>query len=357
MLKRDLIYPIMYCTNCGKEIEKGTNFCENCGSPVIINERKIEKIETIHDKESPAHIKEKRSTPKKDLFNLQKLYITTGNLSMIKAIGASIIGIAVGFEAENFIGDLLVVLVLNAPYYYFGKKLKDRGIEDLDYSRKVTLGLLTYITISTIINMLSGFTGWIWVFLIYFYYKAYNETKKAISSGHLSKTHEDEDTILETSTYEETTNNKDVSVKQNKNISEGEGSFLEKIYKNTGNASMLFSFLGILFPFIIGWAQSSYLDINMEDLILGAIFSIPFLIPFYYFGNKIKKEGMKNLKKTSKISLGMLIYVSLFALISMAMGGGGVLWFIVIYYYYKAYKETKKTLAESHDSLAIKPTT
>ncbi|OGM61152.1 hypothetical protein A2955_00200 [Candidatus Woesebacteria bacterium RIFCSPLOWO2_01_FULL_37_19] len=67
----------------------------------------------------------------------------------------------------------------------------------------------------------------------------------------------------------------------------------------------------------------------------------PFLIPFFYFGQKLKRSGVDNLKYTLKISKGMLIYTVLFVVVNMIAGGAGFLWLLLLYYYYKSYKETK----------------
>ena len=44
----------MYCTNCGKKIKKGAEFCPNCGEPLMnlsSTEPEAEKYETLLDEE------------------------------------------------------------------------------------------------------------------------------------------------------------------------------------------------------------------------------------------------------------------------------------------------------------------
>lgn len=120
---------------------------------------------------------------------------------------------------------------------------------------------------------------------------------------------------------------------------------LQKRYKDTGNTSIAISILALLITFFLSLSEYDFVDVGLE-----AIISIPILIPFYYFGKKIKEEGLKNLEYSLKVSRGMLIYTIAIVLINLALGEvSGWLWFILIYYYYKTYKETKDVVSGSGD--------
>src|SRR3989344_7734423 len=78
---------------------------------------------------------------------------------------------------------------------------------------------------------------------------------------------------------------------------------IEKVIRNTGNLSILISIFGFVLTVIANVRKYGFI----ESFLNASIF-IPFLLPFFYFGNKLKKEGPVNLRKASKISSGMLIY-------------------------------------------------
>lgn len=117
---------------------------------------------------------------------------------------------------------------------------------------------------------------------------------------------------------------------------------LQKRYKNTANTSMALSIFSLFATFIVSLEKYSF-----TESLVGAIIFIPFLIPFYYYGQRLKKIGTENLKSSLKITKGMLIYTVLFCIVNLAMGGLGFLWFILLYYYFKAYQETKKVFKQA----------
>ena len=111
---------------------------------------------------------------------------------------------------------------------------------------------------------------------------------------------------------------------------------LQKLYKDTANSSIALSIFGFIATFFVSLAE-----LTLAEALLGTIIMSPFLIPYFYFGQKLKKSGVENLEYSLKISKGMLIYTILFVIINMIAGGVGFLWLILLYYYYKSYKETK----------------
>jgi len=118
---------------------------------------------------------------------------------------------------------------------------------------------------------------------------------------------------------------------------------LQKRYKDTGNSSIALGILALIFSFILSLSEYEF-----AETIVGAIIIVPFLIPFYYFGKKLKEEGHKDLEYSLKLSRGMLIYTIIIVVINLALGEmAGWLWFLLIYYYYKSYKETKDALVSN----------
>ncbi len=172
----------MYCINCGKKVIEISKFCQNCDKVIAVNKEILDrKRENLSNKShSPLTEEPKTNMNKEQLSMLEKTYLTTGNLSMFKAVGAFVVAMVVGFKIENVLTDAIVAAILNAPYYYFGWKLKHQGIENLNHALKISKGMLIFSTVFTIFNLLNGFTGLIWSFPIYFYYKSYKETKNVI---------------------------------------------------------------------------------------------------------------------------------------------------------------------------------
>ena len=117
---------------------------------------------------------------------------------------------------------------------------------------------------------------------------------------------------------------------------------LRKRYKGTADTSIALSIGAPILTFFLSLDKYS-----VFDAFLGILISVPFLIPFYYFGRKLKKTGADNLESALKISRGMLIYTAIFCLANLAMGGLGFLWLFLLYYYYKSYKETKNLIKKS----------
>lgn len=173
----------MHCPNCGNKISGSEKFCPDCGHKIEVE---IENKETNKTEDTTTNPSSK-SRPTKErrpsdgaLTKLQKRYKDTGNTS----VALSILGIVLSFGLsladysldETVIG-VIIFLPLIAPFYYFGKKLKDKGTDDLSYALKVSKGMLIYTAVFIVINLLMGGIGWLWFFVLYYFYKTYKETK------------------------------------------------------------------------------------------------------------------------------------------------------------------------------------
>ena len=123
---------------------------------------------------------------------------------------------------------------------------------------------------------------------------------------------------------------------------------LIKRYSKTGNLSMVLCFLSLIIFIGLSLDDKAFGDILLEVIIL-----TPFLIPYYYFGKKLKENNASNLYYALKVTRGMLVYTTVFIVINFIYGGIGWLWLILQYYFYKSYKETKNALIYIHGEIDI----
>ncbi len=171
----------MYCKNCGKKIPESSKFCRHCGEKLNSNE---DKKNTEVDRDT-KHSDDKRTPDKDDLKKLHKRYKDTGNTSIALGILALIFSFILSLSEYEFTDTLVGAIILVPfliPFYYYGKKLKEEGHKDLEYSLKVSKGMLIYTIIIVVINLALGeMSGWLWFLLIYYYYKSFKETKDVLS--------------------------------------------------------------------------------------------------------------------------------------------------------------------------------
>lgn len=154
----------MFCKYCGKEISENSKFCRYCGKE-ILNETKSKIV------------------PEDKLKSLSKIYKAAGNSSIALSIFGLVLSTFINlteYNVDETILGVIIFLPFVAPFYYFGKKLKDHGIENIDYAYKVSRGMLIYIIVFIIANLLLGGIGWLWFILLYYFYKAYKETKDVL---------------------------------------------------------------------------------------------------------------------------------------------------------------------------------
>lgn len=171
----------MYCKNCGEKVQKSAKYCVSCGAKITSSEKENTfgskthlSNDLIPTKTNKIHLSEEEK------YKLEKAYNLTGNLSIIRAVGAFTVAMFIGFELRDLITDAIVAFIVNAPFFYFGLRLKQKGINDLLYAKKLSLGMLIFSIVWSILNLFSGFTGWIWSILIYFYFNSYRQTKIVI---------------------------------------------------------------------------------------------------------------------------------------------------------------------------------
>ncbi len=111
---------------------------------------------------------------------------------------------------------------------------------------------------------------------------------------------------------------------------------LQRRYKDTANSSIALSMLGLIATFFVILSEQA-----ATDALIGTVIVSPFFLPYYYFGQRLKRSGTSNLVLSLKISKWMLIYTALFVTINIIAGGISILWVILLYYFYKSYKDTK----------------
>lgn len=111
---------------------------------------------------------------------------------------------------------------------------------------------------------------------------------------------------------------------------------LHKTYKTTGILSMSLAVVGFISAMVVGYKPENI----FTDLIVALIFAFP----RFYFGMKLMKDGINNLKYAFNVSKGMLIYSIVVALFNLLSLSSGWLYYILIYFYFKSYKDTKKHL-------------
>jgi len=116
-----------------------------------------------------------------------------------------------------------------------------------------------------------------------------------------------------------------------------------KRYKDTGNTSIALSIFALINNIVLSLDEYA-----LEEIIIGSIIIFPFLLPFYYFGQKLKMEGTNNFTYSLKLSKNMFIYTIVVIVLNFLLGEvAGWLWFILAYYFYKSYTETKSLLENS----------
>lgn len=151
----------MKCSNCNKEIPENSNLCRFCGE-------KQKEVNVLANSE-----KEK----------LAKRYKDTGNSSIALSIFGFVASILVSlsdYSVDEILLGTLILFPFYIPFFYYGQKLKTRGIDNLEYALKVSKGMLIYTIIFVVGNLLLGGIGWLWLFLLYYFYKSYKETKEVL---------------------------------------------------------------------------------------------------------------------------------------------------------------------------------
>lgn len=126
--------------------------------------------------------KNKTLVSKKELM---KRYEDTGKSSVVLSIIAIILSIGVSlidYTIEDTLLGVIILFPFLIPFLYFGDKFKKVTIDKLDYALKISRGMLIYTAFFVVANLLLGSIGWLWLFLLYYFYKSYKETKDYISS-------------------------------------------------------------------------------------------------------------------------------------------------------------------------------
>lgn len=100
---------------------------------------------------------------------------------------------------------------------------------------------------------------------------------------------------------------------------------------------MILAVVGFIFAMAIGFEP--------EHIVTDTIVALVFAFPRFFFGLKLKDDGIKNLKYALNISLGMTIYSAIVALVNLISFTGWLYW-ILIYLYFKSYKKTKNTFKQ-----------
>lgn len=152
----------MFCSNCGTKNISVATFCSDCGKEI-------------------GHTSHKHVDK-----NLEKIYKDTGNSSIalsIFGIVASFLFSLIDYSLEETIVGLIIVGPFFAPFYYYGKKLRDTGMENIHYALKVAKGMIFYTIFFIIAGTALGGVGWLWLVLLYYFFKSYRETKKVLTKS------------------------------------------------------------------------------------------------------------------------------------------------------------------------------
>lgn len=115
---------------------------------------------------------------------------------------------------------------------------------------------------------------------------------------------------------------------------------LERIYKITGNVSILLSIVGVVSGVLIGYNRGDF----ASDLIVAIIWNAP----RFYFGLKLRVQNTTTVDTGLKISKGMFIYsvvVAMINLIPVIFSSfdnlmGGWLYYILIFLYLLSYRRS-----------------
>lgn len=168
----------MFCTNCGQKNSKEAKYCESCG-------KKISPSPNNNSTKPVLRSTENVQIKNEEKLKLQKIYNNAGNSSFALSIFSFIVNIFVIFGDTTYEADVFTPIVISAfvlaPFFHFGRKLKKIGVNDIQYSFKVSKGLFVYTIVSIVISLLLGSAvGILWLILLYYFYKAYRETKKLL---------------------------------------------------------------------------------------------------------------------------------------------------------------------------------
>jgi len=173
----------MFCPDCGKEISKTAKFCPNCGHKTIIQveKKEIHEAEKIKSPPTSESSKVEKQTSNENLPKLQKRYKDTANSAIALSIFGFIATFFVSLGEFTVVDALLGTIIMSPfliPYFYFGQKLKKSGVDNLEYSLRISKGMLIYTILFVVINMIFGGVGFLWLVLLYYFYKSYKETKE-----------------------------------------------------------------------------------------------------------------------------------------------------------------------------------
>jgi len=157
----------MFCSKCGKENLQNAKFCGFCGVKIISSKSVANNIVLEGERKD----------------KLQKLYEKTATYSIGLSFFGFIISALVILNEYTFMESLFGLLIFAlflVPFLYFGQKIEKEGIECIEYALKVSRGMFIYTAIFVVVNILCGGLGFLWLFLLYYYFKSYRETKKLL---------------------------------------------------------------------------------------------------------------------------------------------------------------------------------
>ncbi|MBM2820266.1 MAG: hypothetical protein HW405_26 [Candidatus Berkelbacteria bacterium] len=127
------------------------------------------------------------------------------------------------------------------------------------------------------------------------------------------------------------------------NLKDEDRKKLKKVYQNAGNSSFAIGIVSMILAPIIEYFISGVTDAG--SIILYTLIDWIFILPFVYFGSKIKSDDLTNLNKSLKRNRNMLIYSVIYLILILILGGRiGILFLLVIYYFAVSYSSTKKVI-------------
>lgn len=247
----------MYCHKCGKQIKETSEYCSFCGSKVTFKNEKEQK-DVVEDLSVDKSIEKKSDIDPESLTRLNKIYKTTGILSISLGLIGIFLGMFFGFDINRITTDLIGAILFQFPRIYFGKKILDYKTSHLNSTKNITKWMLIYSIIIAFVNFFLGSTGWLFWILIYFYALSYIQTKNLL-------------------------NGKTIKIKNEnpKKISKKHFSFITFLWAYSISRFFSYFGIGLLFAWLIGYGIGELLNSNLRNhrsIIIVIIYWVLFIL-------------------------------------------------------------------------------
>ena len=174
----------MFCKNCGTEIETDEVFCHACGSKVVTTVTK-DKVNSKPKKSEELTVTENVTLTSDESSVIKAFYHSAWDVSIavfaiigviLPVLSLFINGSAI--DGGTFVVMFLLQLVVAAPFYIYGKKIKDADASNFSKNVRILNGMVIYAIVAPLglAALGLGTSGWAFI-SAYFYYKAAKVTK------------------------------------------------------------------------------------------------------------------------------------------------------------------------------------